>query len=357
MINAQTTWVCNLSPFYQNRCPKNSECDFSNQSIYSNHENIIENNNTNEKLKKILVYDCFKNANCYYYISERSSWQSEKQQTSICKCITEHHFIDKQQMECKTIIGSPCHENGTLKESNLRCNQVPNAKCINGYCNKITNNYNVMFTNNYNVMFAVNCNETHFHSNNECILKKAINENCSKTYECTSNLKCIVFSSESTCQCSQNYTYDISDNKCIATSKTVWDVMAKAGGFVIIIILIFFFVCRKNEEEERSGSQRGRQHSSSCVSRLARRRSSSFGSHRPLTQTSSNASRSSAYRTFEEHNNASRSIVIPMPSDLTRSLSSLNENQQLSYNPYQFDSFFPQQSESDQPPPYHAVAK
>ena len=259
-------------------------------------------------------------------------------------------------MECKTIIGSSCHENGTLKESNRSCNEVPNAKCINGYCNQMTNNYDVMFTNNYNVMFAVNCNETHFHLNNECILKKAINENCSKTYECASNLKCIVFSSVSTCQCIQNYTYDFSDNKCIATSKTVWDVMAKAGGFVIIIILIFFFVCRKNEEEERSGSQRGRQHSS-CVSRLARRRSSSFGSHRPLTQTSSNASRSSAYRTFEEHNNATRSIVIPMPSDLTRSLSSLNENQQLSYNPYQFDSFFPQQSESDQPPPYHAVAK
>lgn len=205
------------------------------------------------------------------------------------------------------------------------------------------------------------CNQTHYHFDDNCLLKKSFDQFCSDSTECQTNLYC----KASQCRCKKNYEFDVDSGLCQYRSGTdstdvsangggnFWDHFAKVGGFIIIIVLMLF-LCTKKESELQNESITG-SHRRRNSSRANRNRSSSINSHRPLTQTSSNASRSSAYRTFEESVPIKQTIIVPSPAQLIRSLSSSSD--EVDYNPYQFDTLFPQQSDNDDPPSYEDVVK
>ncbi|XP_054163424.1 uncharacterized protein LOC128961233 [Oppia nitens] len=205
------------------------------------------------------------------------------------------------------------------------------------------------------------CNDTYYHLDDSCIQKKSLDDFCSDNTQCISNLYCRNF----VCKCRKNYFYDVYSRTCLyrsgseasettspTYSDTIWDNVAKVSGFVIFAIVMLFLCTRKDSEVQNdvlNGSHRRRS------TRASRHRSSSINSHRPLTQTSSNASRSSAYRTFEEPVPIRQTIIMPSPAQLVSSLSSSSD--EVEYNPYQFDTLFPQQSDIDDPPSYEEVVK
>ena len=206
------------------------------------------------------------------------------------------------------------------------------------------------------------CNQTHYHLDDNCLPKKTFEQICSDSSECQPSLYC----KSSQCRCRKSYEYDVSAGICqykagsesgditsSHNSGNLWDDIEKLGGFVIVVVLMLFLCTKKDSELQNDPLVASHRRRSSM--RAHRQRSSSLNSHRPLTQTSSNASRSSAYRTFEEPVPIRQTIIMPSPAQLIRSLSSSSED--INYNPYQFDTLFPQQSDNDDPPSYEEAVK
>lgn len=221
------------------------------------------------------------------------------------------------------------------------CSVVPHSQCIAGLCA---------------------CNQSHYHFDDNCLQRKNFDELCIESTECQPNLYC----RSSQCRCRKNFDFNADSGVCVSKSadeseessstnsvSNIWDGIAKVGGFIIIIVLMLF-LCTKKESELQNESLHG-SHRRRSTSTRHRQRSCSINSHRPLTQTSSNASRSSAYRTFEEPVPIKQTIIVPSPAQLIRSLSSSSD--EIDYNPYQFDTLFPQQSDNDDPPSYEEVVK
>ena len=119
---------------------------------------------------------------------------------------------------------------GKLCTHNINCSAVPHSQCIGGLCA---------------------CNQSYYHSDDNCLRKKNFDELCIESVECISNLYC----RSSQCRCRKNYDFDVKSGVCVYKSvnenhdttaskvtANIWDGIAKVGGFIIIIVLMLFLL-------------------------------------------------------------------------------------------------------------------
>jgi hypothetical protein len=283
-----------------------------------------------------LRYDQFKHFGSKIWQISRKLVKDKFGVLGFCKCKQSYQY-DRQKNQCiYKVIGSACSHH-------KHCSKlVTNSECHSGLCN---------------------CQISHYHLNDTCLLKKNLIDFCSNSFQCKSNLYC---SQSSRCECRKNYEFNEQSSECQYKSYNevntlnassnangrLWDDIAKVGGFLIIVIVMLFLCTKKESEQKQTQNNRSVRRRSTSFSRTHRRRSSSVNSHRPLCQTPSNASRTSAYKTFEDNR---QTIIIPMPIQMVHSMSSSSD--EIEYNPYLFDALFPQQSDNDDPPSYEDAIK
>lgn len=334
------TQMCECKPNYSLKvgdimCLKsiNEECSLSHECSHISNAKCITNDGFELRGTQL------------HYIRDYRSriWHKnsviKRRYVGFCKCIPRYQY-DSHREECiLKVIGSTCNDD---KHCSLH---IANTECISGVCE---------------------CVHSHYHLNDTCILRRKYNQFCTDKSECRKNFHC---DSTNHCKCIKNYNYDAQTGNCEYNNKTedvsqlstfdsnkLLNNISKVGGFVVVLIILLVMCMRRDAKDTISKSSVRRR--STSIYRSSRRRSSSVNSHRPLTQTSSNASRSSAYRTFED-----RQIIIPMPLPMnikmTRSASSSSSSaySEIEYNPYLFDSLFPQNqiSDNDDPPSYEDV--